>query len=278
MGGGFEENIRFIKKCNNAAPGHKAIISAMMGLHASMTVSPRTLESCVENAKDLNVGCHIHVAEDLADKEDSLKKYGVPTVTRLIQTGAGGEKSIFVHCIHIEKNEIDQLADSNTIVVHNPESNMNNAVGVSPVLEMLNKNILVGLGTDGMTSNMFLQTRAAYLLHRLHKQDPRVAFTEAPQMALWNNATIANRLFPVTLGEISVGAAADIIIVDYTSPTPFSVDNFLGHFIFGLYDTQVNTTICNGRLLMRNRKIMNLDIEKLAVKCAELAKEMWGRI
>lgn len=277
-GGGIDENVRFLKKCQRADPLHRKKISAMMGLHASMTISPETLEPCVGYAKDLDVGCHVHVAEDLADRQDSLQKYGVPTVTRLIQAGAGGEKSLFVHCIHIDENEMDQLAESKTVVVHNPESNMNNAVGVSPVLDMMNKNILVCLGTDGMTSNMFLQTRIAYLLHRLHKQDPRVAFMEAPQMALWNNAKIANRLFPITLGEITEGAAADIILVDYTPPTPLNADNFLGHFIFGLYDAQVNTTICNGQVLMKDKKILHLDIEKLAAECSALSKKMWSRL
>lgn len=277
-GAGIEENNRFIQKCKNSDATHQAQIAAMMGLHASMTISTDTLEKCVGYAQDFNAGCHIHVAEDLADREDSLQKYGLPTVTRLIQAGAGGMKSIFVHCIHIDKNEMDQLAESKTIVVHNPESNMNNAVGVSPVLDMIEKNILVGLGTDGMTSNMFLQTRIAYLLNRLHKRDPRVAFVEAPQMALWNNATIANRLFPMTLGDISEGAAADIILIDYTPPTPLTVDNFLGHFIFGLYNAQVDTTICNGKILMKDKKIVHLDVEELAAKCAENAVKIWNRL
>jgi len=274
-GGGIEENVRFIKK-NKVQQNPQ--ITAMMGLHASMTISPKTLEACVGHANDLGVGCHIHVAEDLADRKDSLQKYGVATVHRLIKNGAGGKHSIFVHCIHIDEDEMVQLSDSGTIVVHNPESNMNNAVGVSPVLDMLKKGILVGLGTDGMTSNMFFQARVAYLLQRLHKQNPRVAFFEAPQMALWNNAVIANRLFPVTLGEISEGAAADIILVDYLSPTPLTADNFLGHFIFGLYDAQVDTTICNGIVLKKNKKIVHLDTKKIAAVCRELSQKMWSRL
>ncbi|UCE07922.1 MAG: amidohydrolase family protein, partial [bacterium] len=99
-GGGIEENVRFIKKCKNTKQSQ---VTAMMGLHASMTISPETLETCVGYTKDLDVGCHVHVAEDLADREDSLRKYGIPTATRLIQAGVGGEKSIFVHCIHIDE-------------------------------------------------------------------------------------------------------------------------------------------------------------------------------
>ena len=97
-------------------------------------------------------------------------------------------------------------------------------------------------------------------------------------MLLWNNATIANRLFPVTLGELTVGAAADIILIDYSSPTPFTAENFLGHFIFGLYNAQVNTTICNGKILMKDKKIQHLDVEKLAAESTALANKMWKRL
>ncbi len=281
--GGLEENIRFIKKAKNINTIHRAQIAAMMGLHASMTISPKTLESCVGYASDLDVGCHIHVAEDLADRIDSVQRYGMPTVKRLIQAGAGGEKSIFVHCVHIDADEIELLRDSGTIVVHNPESNMNNAVGVSPVLDMMqmdhsNVTILVGLGTDGMSSNMFAQNRVAYLLHRLSKRDPRVAFTEAPTMTLFNNPRIANRLFSVTLGELSEGAAADIILIDYHSPTPLRADNLFGHFIFGLYNASVDTSICRGQILMKNKTIPHLDVEELSAKASALAQKLWSRI
>jgi len=93
-GAGIAENERFIKKVGHG----DGQIAAMMGLHASFTVSDETLEKCVGIAKDAGVGCHIHVAEDAADRKDSLDKYGVPTVNRLHSAGVTGEKSIFVHC------------------------------------------------------------------------------------------------------------------------------------------------------------------------------------
>jgi putative selenium metabolism protein SsnA len=275
QGAGIPENVRFIKKCQkNKDP----MISAMFGLHASFTCSNKTLEKCVAENESLNAGFHIHVAEDLADRKDSMKKYKMPTVTRLLKQGIGGEKSLFVHCIHINDTEMGQLAESETTIIHNPESNMNNAVGVSKVLDMIDKGILIGLGTDGMTSNMFLQMRVAYLLQKLDKKDPRVAFCEAPQMLLWNNPKIAMKYFPVKLGEISKGAVADVILVDYDPITPLNADNFLGHFIFGLYDAKVDTTICNGKILMKNKKLCKLDSAALASKTAELAKKMWKRL
>ena len=274
IGGGIAENERFIKKVGQG----DGQIAAMMGLHASFTLSDETLEKCVGIAKDGNVGCHIHVGEDLSDREDSLKKYNTTIVNRLEKMNATWKKSIFVHCVHIDEDEMDILARTGTIVVHNPESNMNNAVGVTPILKMLNKGILVGLGTDGMGSDMLVQMRCAYLLHRLANRDPRVAFMEAPQMLLQNNAEIVKRQFGLQLGEITEDHPADLAILDYCPPTPLSDANFLGHLIFGLVDAVVDTTVCRGKILMRDKQILSMDEESLAARSRELAPKMWERL
>ena len=274
IGGGIAENLRFIKKIGQG----DGQIAAMMGLHASFTLSDDTLENCVGIAKDANIGCHIHVAEDLADREDSIKKYKTTIVNRLHKLGATGKKSIFVHCVHIDEDEMDILSGTGTIVVHNPESNMNNAVGVTPILNMLRKSILVGLGTDGMGSDMLAQMRCAYLLHRLANRDPRVAFMEAPQLLLQNNAEIVKRQFNLYLGKITEGRPADLAIIDYCPPTPLSESNFLGHLIFGLVDATVDTTVCRGKILMQGKKIISMDEEQIAAHSRELAPKMWKRL
>ncbi len=273
-GGGIAENERFIKKVGQG----DGQIAAMMGLHASFTVSDETVETCVGIARDHGVGCHIHVAEDAADRQDSLTRYGVPTVNRLHRLGVTGEKSIFVHCVHVDEAEMDLLAETGTIVVHNPESNMNNAVGVTPLLTMLKKGVLVGLGTDGMNSDMLAQMRCAYLLHRLANRDPRVAFVEAPTLLLQNNREIARRQFGLPLGEIAPGRPADLAILDYHPPTPLSEANFLGHLIFGLVDAVVDTTVCRGQILMRNKQVLTMDEERIAARSRELAPKMWKRL
>ena len=274
MGGGVEENERFIKKIGKG----DGQVAAMMGLHASFTLTDETLERCVGIARDAGVGCHVHVAEDLADREDSLQKYGMPTVHRLDKMGVSGEKSLFIHCVHIDEAEMDLIASTNTCVVHNPESNMNNAVGVTKLFELLKRNILVGLGTDGMSSDMLSQMRCAYLLHRLANSDPRVAFLEAPKLLLWNNADICERQFGIRLGEIAEGRPADLAILDYRPPTVLSEANFLGHLIFGLVDATVDTTVCKGKILMRGKKILSMDEERVAARSRELAPEMWQRL
>jgi putative selenium metabolism protein SsnA len=274
MGGGVAENERFIKKIGKG----DGQIAAMMGLHASFTISDETLEQCVGIAKDAGVGIHVHVAEDAADREDSLKKFGMPTVHRLDKMGASGEKSLFIHCVHIDEEEMDIIARTNTSVVHNPESNMNNAVGVTPLFQLLKRNVLVGLGTDGMASDMLSQMRCAYLLHRLANRDPRVAFMEAPQLLLQNNAAIAERQFGIRVGEIAEGRPADLAIMDYQPPTPLSEANFLGHLIFGLVDATVDTTVCKGKILMQGKKVLSMDEERIAARSRELAPQMWQRL
>ena len=273
-GEGIGENERFIKKTGKG----DGQITAMMGLHASFTLSDETLEKCGGIAQDAGVGCHVHVAEDLADREDSLNKYGVPTVHRLDKMGVSGEKSLFAHCIHIDESEMDLIAATKTSVVHNPESNMNNAVGVTPLFGLLRRNILVGLGTDGMSSDMLSQMRSAYLLHRLANRDPRVAFLEAPKLLLENNPKIAERQFGIHLGEIAEGYPADLAIIDYHPPTTLDETNFLGHLIFGLVDAIVDTTVCRGKILMQDKKILTLDEERIAARSREVSPEMWKRL
>jgi putative selenium metabolism protein SsnA len=273
-GGGIAENERFIKKVGKG----DGQIAAMMGMHASFTMSDATIDECVGIAREAGVGCHIHVAEDAADRQDSLAKYKMPTVNRLQKLGVAGEQSIFVHCVHIDDSEMDILAATKTSVVHNPESNMNNAVGVAPVLKLLKKGVLVGLGTDGMGSDMLAQMRCAYLLQRLANHDPRVAFLEAPQLLLQNNAAIGERQFGLRLGEIAEGRPADLAIIDYQPPTPLSEANFLGHLIFGLVDATVDTTVCKGKILMKGKQILSMDEEDIAARSREFAPKMWKRL
>lgn len=274
---GLKENERFLKKLSTSGL-QPSTLSGMVGLHASFTVQNDTLEQSVALSKKYGVGIHVHVAEDQADEKDSLNKYKMSVVERLKKHGALGPKSICVHCVHVNEREKDILLETDTNVVHNPESNMNNAVGCADVLGMLDKGILVGLGTDGMSSDMLAQMRCAYLLHRHNRQDPRVAFLEAPRMLLQNNAKICKRIFGLNLGQVKVGNPADIILLDYIPPTPLNGENVLGHLIFGMVDAAVDTTISNGEILMKDKKLVEIDEEEVCSRSREQAKKFWERI
>lgn len=277
-GGGAEgvaENARFLARLA-AAP--TPFLAGMVGIHAAFTVSDKTLLACREVAERYGVGFHIHVAEGVEDPQHALKTYDKRTVRRLVDLGICGNRTLYIHCINIDDDELRLIRDTGTMVVHNPESNMNNAVGVARVLQMMEEGILVGLGTDGMASDMPAQMRCAYLVHRLAQRDPRVAFCEAPRLLLENNAQIANRFFSTTLGVLKPGAAADLAVLDYIPPTPLQADNVLGHFIFGMVDATVDSTIVAGRVLMEGKRITVLDEERIAARSRELAPKLWQRI
>ncbi len=273
---GIEENVRFIEKM---AREQSSKLAGTFGLHASLTLSDETLEKAVAAANELGAGFHIHVAEDMADVRDSLKKSGLRVVERLNKFGILGPQTIAVHCVHVDANEMEILQETGTRVVHNPRSNMNNAVGVADVPGMLKMGIDVGLGNDGFSNNMFTEMHTAYLLHKLGKSDPRVmGGDQVMQMEFQNNAQIANLFFSDPLGQLSVGALADIILVDYVPTTPLTAGNFPWHIIFGVDGTGVDTTIVGGQVLMRNKQLLSLDEAEICAKSQELAGKLWKRL
>ncbi len=275
----IRENVRFImKKKKDVITEPETLTAATFGMHASLTLSDETLEMSKSEAERLGVGFHIHVAEGEEDVEDSLKKSGVRVVERLKKFGILGDKTLAIHCIHINEKEIDILKETNTMVVHNPESNMNNAVGVAPILEFFKKGILTGIGTDGYTPSMFESVKVAYILPKLHYKDPRVGGGESQKMLFENNRKIFAKFFDKPVGVIEEGAYADIIILDYYPPTPFNADNAFYHLIFGMRDNLVNTTIINGRIVMKDRKLLNIDEEKIMAKSREVAKKFWEKM
>ncbi len=274
IGDGVEENERFIKK-TKAGDGQ---ITALFGLHAQMTLSDATLEAVEGICRQTGAGVHIHVAEDAADETDSLDKHGMRVIQRLNRFSLTGPQSIFVHGVHLDESEMDIIADTNTMMVHNPESNMNNAVGTQKMLTLLKKGILLGIGTDAMASHMISSARTAHLLQRQVLHDPRVAFCEACEMLLDKNAAIASRCFPELRGQIVQGQLADIAIFDYFPTTPLEPGRFYGHLLYGLNYARVHTTIARGRLLMQDSRLLTLDEREICAKARECARATWNRI
>ncbi len=268
------ENVRFLK----AAANHSNI-AATFGLHASLTVSEETLAACVSAAEGLETGFHIHVAEHEADEYDSLNKCGKRVVDRLYDAGILGEKTIVAHCVHIDIREAELLRETGTWVTHQPRSNMNNGVGVADVEGMLRAGVRVCLGNDGFSNNMWAEWKTAYLLHKVWHRDPRRANGMAiVEMAVHNNAALAGTFFPETQpGLLVPGAAADIILVDYHPITPLTAGNLPWHILFGFEASMVTTTICAGRVLMRDRQLLTLDEAAITARSREVAPRVWER-
>lgn len=270
----IQENADFIAHCEKE---QDPMVKAMFGGHALFTISDRTFEKMVK-ANDGRTGFHIHVAEGMNDVYDSLQKYGTRSVNRLLNQGILGPKTLLGHCIHVNPAEMDIIKETDTMVVNNPESNMGNAVGCSPILQMIQKGILVGMGTDAYTFDMLESLKVALIIQRHHACLPNVAWCEVTDMLFKNNREICAKYFPDPLGILKAGAAADVIVMDYKPFTPFSGDNIDGHMIFGMTGRQCETTMCNGRLLMKDRQLIGIDEEAVNARTLEVSKKLWGRL
>lgn len=268
------ENAEFIRY---ALKDDTDMIAGMMGMHAQFTISDATMELAAANKPD-EVGYHIHVAEGIEDLHDCLKKYGKRIVDRLMDFNILGEKTLLGHCIYINPHEMDLIKDTNTMVVHNPESNMGNACGCPPTMELVHRGILTGLGTDGYTHDMIESYKVANVLHKHHLCDANAAWGEVPKMLFENNAAIANRYFKTPLGVLKAGAAGDVIVVDYNPPTQLDASNINGHILFGMTGRDVVTTVANGRVLMKDREIKVIDVEEAMAKCREESAKLWHSI
>ena len=270
----IQENADFARWAERENSG---MIRAMFGGHALFTLSDRTLERMVE-ANNGITGFHIHVAEGMNDVYDSLRTYGCRPVNRLLYHGILGERTLLGHCIQVSPAELDMIAETGTMVVNNPESNMGNAVGCAPVLQMFSKGILVGMGTDAYTHDMLESLKAFLLIQRHNACLPNVGWEEDMAMLFQNNPQIASRYFQRPLGILKPGAAADIVIIDYHPFTPLSQENIDGHILFGMTGHNCRTTIINGRVIYQDRQFVDLDEEAIHAWILEQSKKLWGTL
>ena len=271
----IKENIDFIKAMNT---DDQDMIKGMFGMHASFTISDRTMEKIAESMAGIDAGYHVHVGEGREDQYDSLQKYDCRVVERLLNWGILGPKSIAVHAVHVNGRELDILAETDTSVVHNPMSNMGNAVGATPVLGMLSRGIRLGMGTDAYTHDMFESVKVSKILQSYRLSNPTVGFGQALQLQYEGNPAICAKHFKRPLGMLKPGAYADIITLDYYPFTPFGAANWKGHLLFGGYGRMTNDVMINGRMVMRDRRLLTVDEEEIFNRTKARAAEVWKNL
>lgn len=276
MRAGIQENLRFLNQLKGESIG-EGRVRGTFGLHASLTLSERSLEAC-RRAVPEGVGFHIHVAEHEADEYDSLAKSGLRVVDRLHKHSILGPNTIVAHAVHIDVREALLLAESGTWVTHQPRSNMNNGVGVAPVESLLRAGVRVGIGTDGFSHTMWEEWKAAYLLHKVWHRDPRrFSGLDVIRAGVYNNASLAEAFFGAPVGRLVPGANADLIVVDYHPHTPLTPENLPWHILFGFNEGMITTTIVAGRVLMHNRELLTLDEEEISARARQHAPAVWER-
>ena len=254
-----------------AADQQASMFRALVGAHASFTLSDQSLDACAALMRDYNAGLHIHAAEDQADTADARAKYGVGVIERLAKFDALNDQTIIAHGIHLSDRDIAIAREANVWFAHNPRSNMNNQVGYAPVASFGNRLVI---GTDGIGADMFDEARFAFFKGR----DGRADFgADRWLQALANNHRLASQAFGQSFGALDAGAAADLIILDYRSPTPLTAQNLAWHLAFGLSSAAVESVMVAGRFIIRDRKAA-YDEAALYQQAQRAAAKLWDKL
>jgi len=267
---GLEENRRFLERVGRLAP---PLVRGLVGAHASFTLSDETLAACAGAARDLGAGLHVHAAEDQVDESDALGRSGLRVVERLARAGALDDRTLLAHGVHLDDDEIADAAAARATIAHNARSNMNNGVGRAPVAKLDGR---LALGTDGIGSDMFEESRAAYF--RLREDDLGAAGSW-PLARLADSARLAGRIFEEPLlGTLGPGAPADLVVLDYGPPAPLDEGSFAGHWIFGLSSRHVRDVMVGGEWVVRDRRLAGVDMDELAADACAQAELLWRRL
>lgn len=267
---GIEENVAFATE----HASHPRL-RGLLGLHASFTIADETLAAAGKMIPaDLPI--HIHVAEAADDARLTSDQYKSGILDRLERHGLLRPRSILAHGTHLSNDELKRVAAAGAWIVHNPESNMNNAVGYFDVLRALDAGVKVALGTDGMASNMLRAAKAAYLMARHARHDATVGFNLPRQLLLEGNRKLAQELFgQPDLGTIAVGGPADLCLLDYDPPTVLNAQTFESHLVFGLTEAPVLATVSAGKVRYDRGTFEGVDVAAVRKRVLEAANRTW---
>lgn len=271
----IEENLQLYKNCHNTADGR---IKVFFGPHSPYTASEELLKEVRRLATENNIGIHIHVSETQKEINDVSSEKGLRPFEYLESIGFLGPDVVCAHSVWLSDKEIEIIKKNDVKVSHNPCSNMKLASGIAPVSKLLENDICVGIGTDGASSNNNLdlieELKTASLLQKVATLDPKVLTSdESLAMGTINGARALG--LEDEIGTIEVGKKADLILIDKNNANmvPDS-SNLSSNVIYSANGSNVDTTICNGQILMENRKLTTLDEQDIYKKAKEALDEL----
>ena len=271
----IKENLDLFNSCNGMADGR---IKVFLGPHSPYTASEDLLIKVRELADEYNMGIHIHVSETEKEINDVSEEKGLRPFEYLDKIGFLGPDVVAAHCVWLSDEEIEIIKKRGVKVSHNPCSNMKLASGISPVSKMIENDICVSIGTDGASSNNNLdlieELKIASLLQKVSTLDPKVLTSdEAIEMATIKGAEALG--LDSEIGSIEVGKKADIILIDTNSANMVPDSSSLSsNVIYSANGSNVDTTICNGKVLMENKELVYLDEQEIYAKAKQAIKEL----
>ncbi|MEI7885635.1 MAG: amidohydrolase [Clostridia bacterium] len=270
----LSENKKLYEHWHKKADGR---ITVMFGPHAPYTCSPEYLLETIRVAESLHVGMHIHLSESKKEVEDSFVKYGVSPVAQLEQLGLFELPTIAAHGVHLSDEDMEILAKHQVSIVNNPGSNLKLGNGFAPVEKLLAKGVNVALGTDGSSSNnnlnMFEEINLAALINKGANGNPlSIPAITALAMATKNGAKALG--LEAEIGTLEVGKKADLIILDFKKPHLYPKYNIISSLAYSVQASDVETVIINGKIVMEEREIKNINVQQVLEKVQSCAMRL----
>lgn len=266
---GLDENIRF----HRAFMDHKNV-RPLIGLHASFTLSDVSLKQIADAlSHERGWGIHVHTAEDKADQEDAKKRGYHSVLTRLDKFGLLNENSLIIHGVYCQPGDDEIIKRTGAMLVHNPSSNANNRVGITP-MEFINS-VKAGLGTDGMQGNMLAEAKEGTLIRSSHLSGEEASVNYL-ELLFGNNPVIATRLFGRKIGRLKPGYRADLAIYDYEPRTKIHAENWIGHVLFGM--SRPADVMTGGEFKIRDYKFTDINEDAIFRNSRIQSERLWNRM
>ncbi|MDF2675271.1 MAG: amidohydrolase [Clostridiales bacterium] len=241
-------------------------ITVMAGPHAPYTCSPEYLKRVSEFAKEMKIGIHIHLSESKKETDENYEKFGKSPIKLAYDQGIFDVPTAAAHCVHLSDEDIDILAKKGVSVIYNPGSNLKLGNGFTRVKELMEKGVNIALGTDGASSNnnvnMFEEINLAAIVNKgVNKEPTCIPAMTALEMATKNGAKALG--LDKEIGSLEVGKKADLIIIDLNKPHFYPIHDVVAAMVYSAQAADVETVIINGKIIMENYKIQNIDLEKV---------------
>lgn len=268
----LKESEKLIKNCHNTCDNR---VTVAVAPHAPYTCSEELLIESKKLASKNDLKLHIHVSETKKEVNDLKNNTGKTPFEYLDSIGVLDSNTVAAHGVWTTPDEMNIIKEKGVSIAHNPSSNMKLASGIAPVTEYLEKDINVGIGTDGVSSNnnldMFSEMKLTAFLQKVNTLDPRVLPTkETFAMATKNGA----KSLGINAGNLQEGKLADIILVDTLVPHMTPVRNALSNIIYSSLGSDVDTVICNGKILLENKELKTINEQEIIQEVNERAFEL----
>ena len=257
--------------------GKNPRITPIFGPHANYTLNAEQLRATRDAAMRYGVPISIHVSESPFEQQYAQDTYGMTSIELYESIGFFEGPTIAAHVVWPSKREIALLAERRVGVIHNPTSNMKIASGISPVTEMLEAGVLMGIGTDGAASNndldLWEEMRLAAFLQKVDRMDPQAL----PAMTVLAMATSGGATavgLGDKVGSLEAGKRADLIQVAFEDVHHVPTYDVISHLVYVTDEQDVASVVVDGKVLMKEREMLTIDTDRVAAEATALAAKI----